>query len=351
MSVVAHLMASVGQLTLDVELQVADGEVLALLGPNGAGKTTVLRALAGLVPLAAGHIEIDGTVVDDPGRRLFVAPEARRVGFALQDYALFPSMSIVENVAFGLRARGVRKAAALAAAHSWLERMQLADKAGERPAALSGGQAQRVALARALAPAPHLLLLDEPLAALDATTRAAVRRDLSHHLASFAGPAVVVTHDPVDALALADRVAVVEDGRLVQQGTLADITAHPRSRYVADLVGLNLVRGVVAGGVLTTPTGATVVIADAADGPSWALIRPHSVVLSTEATPSTSVRNHWSGTVTGLDRLGDRVRVQLDGELPLTAEVTAAGFDALGLAIGTPVHAAAKATEIEVYPA
>jgi molybdate transport system ATP-binding protein len=222
--------------------------------------------------------------------------------------------------------------------------------AQERPRALSGGQAQRVALARALATDPRVLLLDEPLAALDAGTRASVRRDLRLHLSSFAGMRLLVTHDPVDAYALADRVAVLEHGRIVQSGTLAEVTAHPRSRYVADLVGVNLVTGTVTNGVLHTERAA-VVIADAPDGAAFAVIRPHSLTITREAPAGASSRNVWAGTITAIDRLGERARVGIDGPLPLTAEITVAALDALALRPGDEVHVAAKATDIEVYPA
>lgn len=351
MSVDAAIELRLGALDLRAELAVRPGELLALLGPNGAGKSTVLRCLAGLQPIDGGRITIDGVVVDDPGADRFVEPERRPVGVVFQDYLLFAHMSALENVAFGLRARGVAKPDARVRARSWLDRVGLDSHADARPSALSGGQAQRVALARAMATDPRLLLLDEPLAALDAGTRAAVRRDLREHLASFEGMRVLVTHDPVDAYALADRVAILEAGRIVQTGTLAEVTAHPRSRYVADLVGVNLVEGTVADGTLTTAGGAQIVIADAAPGASFAVIRPHSIMLTSDAPTGTSVRNVWPGVVADLDRLGDRVRVRLDGELGLTAEITAAALDALGLRPGDQVHAAVKATDIEAYPA
>jgi molybdate transport system ATP-binding protein len=229
--------------------------------------------------------------------------------------------------------------------------MGLADYGADRPVALSGGQAQRVALARALATSPRLLLLDEPLAALDVGTRAAVRRELRHHLQTFDGMRLIVTHDPVDAHALADRVIVIEAGRVVQAGTLAEVTAHPRTRYVADLVGVNLVAGSVVDGVLTAASGARVVIADAPDGPALATIRPHSVLLGRGDVPGSSARNTWPGSIVDIDRLGGRVRVVIDGELPLTAEITAAALDELQLGLGDLVHASVKATDIEVSPA
>ncbi len=351
MSLEASIGVQVGTLDLRAELTVADGELLALLGPNGAGKSTALRALAGLRPIHQGHIRVDGAVLDDPTTNTFVPPEQRPIGVVFQDYLLFEHMTVLENVAFGLRARTTPKADARRRAHEWLERIGLASMAQDRPRALSGGQAQRVALARALATDPRVLLLDEPLAALDAGTRAAVRRDLRQHLASFAGMRLLVTHDPVDAYALADRVAVLEGGRIVQSGTLAEVTAHPRSRYVADLVGVNLVSGSVEGGVLHTERGAAVVIADAPNGQSFAVIRPHSLTLTRETPAGASSRNVWEGIITDIDRLGERARVGIEGLLPLTAEITLAALDALALRPGDEVHVAAKATDIEVYPA
>ena len=339
-----------GTLDLQIELTVEPGEIVALLGPNGAGKSTVLRCLAGLEPIDDGRIVLDGAVIDDPDADVFVEPEQRPIGFVFQDYVLFEHLSVLENVAYGLRARGVAKADARERAGQWLERMSIAGYASERPGSLSGGQAQRVALARALATNPRLLLLDEPLAALDVGTRATVRRDLRQHLETFEGMRLIVTHDPVDAHALADRVIVLEDGRVAQAGTLAEVTAHPRTRYVADLVGVNLVAGEVVAGVLTTASGARVVIADAADGPTLASIRPHSVLVARGEASGTSARNTWAGSIVDVDRLGERVRVVIDGELPLTAEITAAALDELHLGVGDLVHVSVKATDIEVAP-
>jgi molybdate transport system ATP-binding protein len=351
MSLHADFTLRLGSLDLQVALDLHPGEVVALLGPNGAGKSTVLRCLAGLEAIDGGRISIDDRVVDDPGSDTFVEPEQRPVGFVFQDYVLFEHMSVLENVAYGLRARGTGRAEARQRATAWLERVGLAEYAAQQPRSLSGGQAQRVALARALATEPRLLLLDEPLAALDVATRAAVRRDLRQHLATFEGMRLVVTHDPVDAHALADRVVVVEAGRIVQSGTLTDVARHPRTRYVADLVGVNLVSGSVVGGVLITTTGTRVVIADAADGAALATIRPHSVLLARGDAAASSARNTWRGTIIDIDRLGERVRIAIDGELPLTAEITPAALDALQLRLGDDVSASVKATDIEVAPA
>ncbi|MEU3934258.1 ABC transporter ATP-binding protein, partial [Streptomyces sp. NPDC029044] len=243
----ARLVVDRGGFRLDVALTVAPGEVVALLGPNGAGKTTALRALAGLTPLSGGHLRLDGTELDR------TPPEARPVGVVFQDYLLFPHLTALDNVAFGPRCQGASKAEARAQAAEWLQRLGLAAHGGAKPRRLSGGQAQRVALARALATRPRLLLLDEPLAALDARTRLEVRARLRRHLAEFEAVAVLVTHDPLDAMVLADRLVVVEHGRVVQEGTPADIARHPRTDYIARLVGLNLYRGEADGH--TVPQG------------------------------------------------------------------------------------------------
>ena len=351
MTLSAQIGLRLGTLDLRADLDVNPGELLALLGPNGAGKSTVLRSLAGLVPIDDGRIAVDEIVVDEPASDTFVEPEDRPIGFVFQDYLLFEHMTVLENVAYGLRARKTPKADARATAREWIDRVGLAEYADQRPRSLSGGQAQRAALARALATNPRLLLLDEPLAALDAGTRGSVRRDLRRHLETFDGMRILVTHDPVDAYALADRVAILDSGRIVQIGTLAEVTAHPRSRYVADLVGVNLVAGVVADGVLATDAGAHVVIADALPGLSFAVIRPHSIALAREPADGSSARNTWSGTIADIDRLGDRVRIRIDGQLPLTAEITVAALDALHLRPGDDIHASVKATDIEVYPA
>jgi molybdate transport system ATP-binding protein len=350
MTLDAHCVADVGTLRLDAAVRVEAGEVLALLGPNGAGKSTLLRCLAGLVPIERGRIIIDGRIVDDPERRIFVEPADRRVGVVFQQYLLFEHMSVLDNVAFGPRARGSTKHHARQIAHRWLERFEIGDLGGRRPGTLSGGQSQRVALARALATDPYLLLLDEPLAALDAGTRSTVRRSLRDHLGNFGGARILVTHDPVDAFALADRVAVLEGGEITQTGSIADIAARPRTRYVADLVGTNLVSGDVDRGVLTTDAGARIVIADAASGRACAVINPRSVVLSRVA-PTTSVRNTWTGAITAIEPLGERVRVSVAASLPITAEITPSAVHELGLTIGLEVHAAVKATDITAYPA
>ena len=223
--------------TLDVDVHVAPGETLAVLGPNGAGKTTLLRALAGLAPITSGSISLDGTVLDDPDRSVFVPAEKRPVGFVFQDYLLFPNMTVIENVAFGLRSRGTDRDTARARANELLEWVGLSEHAEKKPDQISGGQAQRAALARAMAVSPRLLLLDEPLAALDVTTRRSVRSDLSRLLGAVDSARILVTHDPRDARVLSDRMIIIENGRIVQSGTFDTIAADPATPYVHELLG------------------------------------------------------------------------------------------------------------------
>jgi molybdate transport system ATP-binding protein len=346
----AAVRLGLGDLDLDVEVEVADGEVVAVLGPNGAGKTTLLRAVAGLVPLDAGRVAVDGRVLDDPAAGTFVPTADRPIGVVFQDYLLFPRMTAQDNVAFGLRARGVGKAAARERAAALLDRVGLAGQARSRPRALSGGQAQRVALARALATEPRVLLLDEPLAALDASARLHVRAELRHQLASFPGARLLVTHDPVDALVLADRLVVVEAGRVTQRGTTSDVARRPRTPYVAELVGVNLLTGTGAGprGV-RLHGGADLVVADPVPaGPVAVAVRPRAVTIH-RARPEGSARNAWPATVVDLQADHDRVRVQLAGQVAVVAEVTAAAVAELGLRPGVAVWASVKAVDLAVY--
>lgn len=336
-----------GSLDLDVAVTAAPGEVVGVLGPNGAGKSSLLDALAGVVR-HDGAVVLDGVVLDGPG--VHVPAERRRIGVVHQDLLLFPHLTALGNVAYGLRSRGVPRREARARARTWLERVGLADFASARPAALSGGQAQRVALARALATDPALLLLDEPLSALDVDARDATRRVLRRHLDAFRGPCLVVTHDPLDAITLADRLVVVEDGRVTSEGTVAEITSRPRTPWVARLVGVNLFRGRAAGHRLTLPSGATLTTASEAAGDAFAIVHPHAVALH-RRRPEGSPRNVWRARVAAVDRHGDRVRVRLDGQVPLVAEVTPAAVAALDLADGGDVWVAVKATEVDVYPA
>jgi molybdate transport system ATP-binding protein len=345
----ASIRVALGTFSLDVELQVADGELLAVLGPNGSGKTTLLRTLSGLLAIDDGRISIDGRVVDEPATDTFIPPEQRSVGVVFQDYLLFGHLSALDNVAFGLRERGIRRSIARERAHALLAAVGVDVDHAARPGELSGGQAQRVALARALATEPTLLLLDEPLAALDVQTRVDTRRHLRAVLARFVGARVLVTHDPIDAFILADRLVIVESGHIVQQGRPDEVLNSPRSTYVAELAGVNLYRGRADGDQIHVGDE-LVVAADAQDGAVFAIIPPHAVVLH-RAPPEGSARNVWPGTIAGIERTGSRVRIRVAGTMPIIAEVTPAAISALGLVEGSPVWAAVKATEVEVHPA
>ncbi|MFZ0492495.1 MAG: ABC transporter ATP-binding protein, partial [Acidimicrobiia bacterium] len=230
------------EFTLDVALAIPPGRTVALLGPNGAGKSTAVATLAGIVPIEEGRITLDGRVLEDPAVGTFVPPESRRIGVVFQDYLLFPHMTVAQNVAFGAEHGG--------SAGEWLEKLDLEEIAQRKPSELSGGQAQRVALARALATRPDVLLLDEPLAALDVTTRTRLRRTLSGHLDAFDGPRLLITHDPSEAFLLADEIYVIEHGSITQHGTADDIRLRPRTPYVADLAGSNLFTGIAEKGTV-----------------------------------------------------------------------------------------------------
>jgi molybdate transport system ATP-binding protein len=350
MSLEAQMRLAVGAFELDVDLEVEPGEVVAVLGPNGAGKTSLLRGLAGLMPLDAGRVALDGVVLEEPANSVRVPSEQRPIGMVFQDYLLFPHLTVLENVAFGLRSRGTTKPAAIATANRWLERVGLVAEAQRKPASLSGGQAQRVALARALATNPALLLLDEPMAALDASTRVELRRDLRRHLESFRGVRLLVTHDPVEAMAMADRLVILEQGRVLQSGSPAEVTQRPRSRYVADLVGVNLFRGRASHNVITIAGGGSLMATGATDGEVFAVVHPRTVALF-RTRPDGTPRNVWEGRALDLDFEGDRVRVRLEGTPSIVAEVTPAAVRELSLERGDPVWVAVKATEVNVYPA
>ncbi|PJJ61434.1 ABC transporter ATP-binding protein [Compostimonas suwonensis] len=351
----ARLLVEREGFTLDLELAVAPGAVLAVLGPNGAGKSTALRAIAGLVGPTGGHVRVAGRVLDDVGASVRVPTEKRGLGVVFQDYLLFPHLSVRDNVAFGLRAQGVARAEAHERSERWLERMALGPFAEKRPAALSGGQAQRVALARALVLEPRLLLLDEPLAALDASTRMDVRAELAEYLGDFPGSTVLVTHDPLDAMVLASEVLVVEHGRVTQRGAPAQLARAPRTDYVARLMGLNLVTGRAqpddAGVAVRHGGGILVRSAETSEGPVTALVFAPSAVGVHRSRPEGSPRNVWECRVRGVEQHAQTIRVRAttaEGGLELFADITAAALAELRLAVGDTVWLSVKAGEVRV---
>ena len=350
MSLSARLGLTLGTLDLEAHLEVDDSSTVAVVGPNGAGKTTLLRALAGLVRLDSGRVVIDGSVVEDPAAEIRLPPEDRRLGVVFQEPRLFDHLTAVENVAFGLRARGMRRTEACSRATVWLDRVGLPRVGRLRPRQLSGGQAQRVALARALATEPSVLLLDEPLAAVDVSARAELRHLLRQELSRYGGSRIVVTHDPIEAAALADRLVVLEDGRVTQEGPLVEATARPRSAWVAGMVGLNLLQGTASGTTVLLPGGEVLTTATSLSGPAFAAFRPNAVTLHRSA-PEGSARNVWIGQVAELHPAGDRARIRIAGPVQLVAEVTAASVAELALADGGQVWASVKATDIDVYQA
>lgn len=342
-----------------VEFDVAldDGEVLAVLGPNGVGKSTLLGLIAGLLRPDEGRITIGGTVVTDSADGTFVPTHQRGVAMLSQQAMLFPHMTAAGNVAYGPRCRGASKADAGAAARRWLDAVGAGELADRTPAQLSGGQAQRVAVARALAAEPRLLLLDEPMAALDVSAAPALRRLLREVLRDAGRTAVVVTHDLLDALAVADRVIVIEGGRVVESGPVRDVLTAPRSDFAARMAGTNLVFGVISEpGVLHTAWGTDVSgVGDVASGtPAVALFPPAAVAVHLDR-PHASPRNVMAVTIGELDLHGSVVRIrgedQADGSTGLAADITAAAAADLRLEPGMTVHFAVKAQEVQLHPA
>lgn len=342
--------SQLGSFRVEVDVHLEPGETLAVLGPNGAGKSTLLRTICGLLPLESGALELDGRTLDDPASGVFVPPAERSIGVVFQDLLLFPDLNVIDNVAFGLRARGMARRAARGVAADWLARVGLAHLGDVGVAQLSGGEAQRVALARALAPAPRVLLLDEPLSALDADVRGRVRRQLRDHLALHDGPRILVTHDALDAAVLADRVIVLEQGLVTDSGLLADLVARPRTAWSAELAGTNLLPATAEGARLHLRSGGVLVAAERAmTAEVLVAIRPASVTLH-RGQPESSARNVWQATVAEVEGFGERYRVRLEGMVPLVAEVTGGAIADLGVCVGEPVWASVKATDVQAYP-
>ena len=339
-------------LTVSVELDLRPDETTVLIGPNGAGKSTIVSTLAGLLQVRSGEVTIAGRVVDAPAANTFVPAAERNVGVVFQDLLLFPHLRVLENVAFGRRAGGTSKGEARRSAAALLESLGLDGLADRRPSELSGGQQQRVALARALAMQPSILVLDEPLSSLDVQTRSGLRRHLAGDLGSFAGPRLLVTHDPADAFLLADRIVVLEDGRIVQDATPEELRRHPASPYAASFSGTNLLSAFADNGVLATDDEeATLQTADRdAGGPVLVSIAPSAIALHLER-PHGSPRNSWETVIEAIEPVGDVRRVLLAKPLSLVADLTPGAIESMGLRVGTSVWASVKATEVHVTSA
>ena len=353
LSVQAH--TTLGAMRLDVELDVAPGECLALAGPSGAGKTSALRVAAGLLRPAEGRVEANGEIWLDTARGIDVPADRRRCGYVFQDYALFPHLSAWQNVAYPLRglSRHERRSRAL----DLLERFGLAARAEARPRTLSGGERQRVALARALARSPEVLLLDEPLSALDARTRAGAARELAAVLRESDAPALLVTHDFAEAAQLGDRVGIIDKGEVVQQGTASELAAAPRSAFVADFTGAVVLTGTASRGTdglthVELDGGGTVTTTDDGNGAVAVSVYPWEIAIEPAGEqPHGSTQNHLTAEVLSITTIGNRVRLGLAGPQPLAAEITLASAERLQLEPGVTVTATWKATATRLVAA
>ena len=354
-----EVRAALAERNVEMEFSVAAGEVLAVLGPNGAGKSTALHVISGLVRPDRGMVRLGERVLTDTDAGIFVPTYARRVGLLLQDPLLFPHLSVAANVAFSPRLRRRGKAAARHAAQRWLEEVDAAQFADRKPRQLSGGQAQRVAIARALAGAPDVLLLDEPMAGLDVAAAAAIRTLLRRVLTSEGRAAVLVTHDVLDVLTLADRVMVIEGGRIAESGPVAEVLTAPRSGFGARIAGVNLINGTLdADGVLCTAAGVRWRGTAAADrgvaGQRAVAVFTPAAVAVFQDQPHGSPRNIVEITVAELDSRGATIRVraggQPDGGPGLAADITADAAAELRVVPGMRLWFAVKAQEVSIHP-
>jgi molybdate transport system ATP-binding protein len=346
----AELARTVGDIGLEVSLRVPAGRCLALAGPSGAGKTTILRLIAGTATPLRGRIVCGEQVWLDTERRIDTPPERRRCGYVFQDYALFPHLCAWRNVAYGLGEvpRSQRRAQAL----ELLERLGLGDRADASPATLSGGERQRVALARALARRGDVLLLDEPLSALDARTRADATHAVAEILRETEAPVILVTHDFADAALLGDETAVIDRGRIVQQGTASSLAATPGTAFVADFAGAVVLTGVArpaADGLTTVALDGGGEVSATATGPGTGPVAisvyPWEIVIQPlDAAVSSSAQNRLPAQVVSVTAVGNRVRIGLQASQPLAAEITQPAARDLGLAVGSRVIASWKAT-------
>jgi molybdate transport system ATP-binding protein len=330
-------------------------DITVLLGPSGHGKTTFLNMIAGITVPDKGHVSLDGVTLFDSRGRTNVSMERRGIGFVFQDYALFPNKTVFENVAYGLRARGVSGLDIAERVAQELTRLQIRELRDAKPAQLSGGQRQRVALARTLVTRPRIMLLDEPLSALDVQLRSKVRGELRALLKQLAVPSVIVTHDPLDAVGLADDVLVMEGGQIIQRGSYESLLAAPRSTFVADFVESNALSGQLESfcedgesAIRISPTAVIYANTALADERQTVVIHPWDISLSRSPIQS-SIRNMLPAKVIGICPLRDRVRVLLDIGVSLTAEISSASLNLLGITVGTEVYASFKTTAVKTF--
>lgn len=349
------VQATLTDRNVDLTLQVQPGEVVAVLGANGAGKSTLLSLISGLVRPDSGRITLDEQVLVDVDRRWWVPPHQRGVVLLAQQALLFPHLSAVANVAFGPRSKGSSRQDSRAEAMRWLAAVDATEFADRKPAQLSGGQAQRIAIARALAADPALLLLDEPMAALDVAVAPALRQLLRRVLRDYRRTALLVTHDLIDALSLADRVIVLDAGRVVEDGPARTVLSHPRSAFAARIAGVNLIAGAAQPTGLRTQDGGGIqgiVDPDCSVGQRAVAVFSPAAVAVHETAPTGSPRNHLAVTITELEPRGELIRVHGAGSIgDLIADITAAAAADLELMPGKHVHFAVKATEVRIYPA
>ncbi|MET0928203.1 MAG: ABC transporter ATP-binding protein [Aeromicrobium sp.] len=345
-----HVHAVVTERDVEATIEVADGQTVAILGPNGSGKSTMLAVIAGILRPDSGRATLDGTTLFDVGAGSWCAPHERGTGLLAQDALLFPHLSVLDNVAFGPRSAGASRSRSREIARTWLDEVDAAQLADRKPSGLSGGQAQRVAIARALASEPRLVLLDEPMAALDITVVPAMRQVLRRVLEPRS--AVIVTHDVLDALLLADHVVVMEAGRIVEQGPTKDVLARPRSSFGATIAGLNLARGRVVDRAVRTDGGLVVAglhgDVDVPEGSAAVAVFSPGAVSVHRDRPTGSPRNVYPATVRELEPRGSQVRIQTD---EMSADVTVPVVAELDLMPGTEIFLAVKASEVAIYEA
>jgi len=341
-----------GAISVSCRFDVSPGSAVALVGASGAGKTTVLRSIAGLIHPQRGRVACERETWFDAQQHIWVPPQQRDCGFVFAEYALFAHMSVIENVAFGLRASGYPGKSAREKSLEALELVDVAALAQRSASSLSSGEAQRVAIARALALEPQVLLLDEPLSAIDVERRPPVREVLRQQIARAAMAAVLVTHEPIEAMLFSEMLVVMEAGAVVQRGSSAELRARPLTSYVAAFAGVNLYRGLahpLANGVSEVEVAsARLVIVGQVSGPVALVIDPDAVVLS-PARPESSARNALHGGVASVVPDGAAVRVSVASTPPIVARITKQSADELGITPGASVYATFKASEVRVH--